>query len=327
MRCPQCGRAITSPAGTCASCPSRVPGVDAGPILARANLLRMRGQWEEAANHCIEVLRLEPGNPTAHSLLGDIYQDQGQPEQARHWYHLALEMNPQSTADRAKLARAEEALEARSQKAEWEAIIEGRSEPIGTKLLVRESVQRIVAVAGTTVCSVILVAAILVSVSERREGPVDLGPVILTRKQPARSETVVVTPREQQLLKRLTEMPLGTTVQISSLTVDPRNQTAAVRVFMPARERDNRSIATFRDLVFREAYRVAHHLHQLDSSLTAIHVYVVGPTTFPGGEQATDALLVGTVSSKNTVVSPDVVTPEELYLFFEDRLLGGDVAR
>lgn len=327
MRCPQCGNVITHPGGCCPTCPPGTPAIDAGPLLARANLLRMRGQWEEAANHCIEVLRLEPGNPTAHSLLGDIYQDQGQPEEARHWYHLALELNPHSTADRAKLARSEEALEARTQKAEWEAIIEGRSEPIGTKLLVRESVQRIVAVAGTTVCSVILVAAILVSISERRVGPVDLGPVILTRKRQARAEVVVATPREHQLLKRLTEMPLATSAQVSSLSVDPRNQTAAVRLFMPARERDSRSIATFRDLVFREAYRVAHHLHLIDSSLTAIHVYVVGPTTFPGGEQATDALLVGTIASRNAVVSPDVVTPEELYQFFEDRLLGGDVAR
>src|SRR3954471_23342550 len=120
MFCSQCGDTIPTVGAPCPSCapPAAIAG-DPGPLLARANLLRMRGQWGPAAELCAEVLRTDPRNPTAHSLLGDIYQDQGRPEEAQHWYQLALEMNPGSEADQAKLTRAEETLEARRQRAEW----------------------------------------------------------------------------------------------------------------------------------------------------------------------------------------------------------------
>src|SRR6185436_19541655 len=68
---------------------------------------------------------------------------------------------------RAKLNRAEEALEARQQRAQWAAVIEGRSQPVATTLLVRESLQRVGAIAGAALCGIILVMATLVSVSER----------------------------------------------------------------------------------------------------------------------------------------------------------------
>src|SRR5687768_5713148 len=122
MFCLHCGVALSGASSSCERCGTpraRVagvgrPGGDAdGPVLSRANLLRMRGQWAEAAEQCVDVLRRDPGSPAAHSLLGDIYQDQGRPEEARHWYQLALVLNPGSVADRAKLARAEETLDAR----------------------------------------------------------------------------------------------------------------------------------------------------------------------------------------------------------------------
>ncbi|HZO88766.1 MAG TPA: tetratricopeptide repeat protein [Chthonomonadaceae bacterium] len=79
--------------------------------LTRANLFRLRGQWEEAVERCIEVLRAQPGNPAAHSLLGDIYRDQGKTDDAIQWYRMALELRP-NPADEAKL-RDQERLRAR----------------------------------------------------------------------------------------------------------------------------------------------------------------------------------------------------------------------
>jgi hypothetical protein len=77
-------------------------------LLARANLLRMRGQWAEAVECCTEALQADAHSAAAHSLLGDIYENQGRLDKAIHWYQLALEHNPHSIADKAKLGRARE---------------------------------------------------------------------------------------------------------------------------------------------------------------------------------------------------------------------------
>jgi hypothetical protein len=92
-------------ASVAGSLPSRG---DLNALLARANLLRMRGQWAEAVERCTEALRLDPYSAAAHSLLGDIYENQGRLEKAIHWYELALDHDPDSVADKAKLTRARE---------------------------------------------------------------------------------------------------------------------------------------------------------------------------------------------------------------------------
>ena len=74
-------------------------------LLAQANLLRMRGCWEEAVGNCMSALRLAPDSPSAQSLLGDIYENQGRFDDAAQWYRMALDANPDSPADRLKLDR------------------------------------------------------------------------------------------------------------------------------------------------------------------------------------------------------------------------------
>ena len=74
-------------------------------LLAQANLLRMRGCWEEAAQSCMEALRLAPDSASANSLLGDIYENQGRYDDAAQWYRMALDAHPDSPADRLKLDR------------------------------------------------------------------------------------------------------------------------------------------------------------------------------------------------------------------------------
>ena len=76
-----------------------------GPLLARANLLRLRGQWDEAVAVCTEALRKAPESPTAHSLLGDIYEAQGKLDDALQWFGMAVDLDPANKADRAKLDR------------------------------------------------------------------------------------------------------------------------------------------------------------------------------------------------------------------------------
>ncbi|HET6385644.1 MAG TPA: tetratricopeptide repeat protein [Armatimonadota bacterium] len=102
--CLDCGAAVNNPAAT----PGSAQGVetDVFPLLASANLSRIRGQFQEAENQCVEVLRRFPNNPAAHSLLGEIYEEQGRFKDAVTWYQLALELDPTNEADRSLLARA-----------------------------------------------------------------------------------------------------------------------------------------------------------------------------------------------------------------------------
>lgn len=78
---------------------------EAYALLAQANLHRMRGQWDAAAEKCMAALRLAPDSASANSLLGDIYENQGRYDDAAQWYRMALDANPDSPADRLKLDR------------------------------------------------------------------------------------------------------------------------------------------------------------------------------------------------------------------------------
>ena len=73
-------------------------------MLAEANLARMRSQWDKAEARCIDIMRANPNSHHAHSLLGDIFRDQGRLEEAAQWYQLALDLNPKTPAAPAKLA-------------------------------------------------------------------------------------------------------------------------------------------------------------------------------------------------------------------------------
>jgi len=273
----------------------------------------MRGQWAEASEECTRVLERAPGNATAHSLLGDLYLDQGRVEEARHWYQLAIEFNPQSEADRARLARAEELLEARRQRAQWEAVIQGRSQPVSTHLLVRESVQRILAIAGLSVCGIILALATVLSLSERHTSAQD--PAVGIRTLSSGRRAVLLTPdtvREQELLRRLSPLAGGRGLLLQRLELDPPPDTVQVRLYAPWPVRARQSIREFRALVLREAYRCAFHLRAFDSALERVRIVVVGPGEPDGPADAKEFLFVGVLRTGNLVVDADRATPTEL---------------
>ncbi|MGQ9523587.1 MAG: tetratricopeptide repeat protein [Armatimonadota bacterium] len=75
--------------------------------LAEVNLLRMRGQYEEAVRRCTDLLRQRPDDAVLHSLIGDIYSDQGSIEEAMQWYRMALDLDPASAYAKEKLERLE----------------------------------------------------------------------------------------------------------------------------------------------------------------------------------------------------------------------------
>jgi exonuclease VII small subunit len=87
-----------------ASSPEEAQQIDR--LLSQANLHRLRKEWEPATDLCIQVLKLAPTNATAHSLIADIYYEEGRLEEALRWYKMAMELRP-SASEKAKLEKAE----------------------------------------------------------------------------------------------------------------------------------------------------------------------------------------------------------------------------
>ena len=104
-------------------------------LLARANLLRLRSQWDEAVAACTEALRRAPHSVTARSLLGDIYEAQGNTEAAVQWFGMAVEINPANQSDRAKLDRLVNAQRARLRTEEIATAAAAPSKPVAEKTL------------------------------------------------------------------------------------------------------------------------------------------------------------------------------------------------
>jgi len=79
--------------------------------LARANLLRMRGDYKAALEQCRAILHKFPNNVSANQLLGDLCIEMGDLEQGKEWYELALDIAPNSAQIQKKLADARQRLE------------------------------------------------------------------------------------------------------------------------------------------------------------------------------------------------------------------------
>lgn len=109
MECTQCGLILTGSETKCPSCghPVTQNGLiedqEINRLLADANLMRIRKRAEEAVALCTRVLRLDPANSTAHSLMGDIYHDEGNYREALGWYKLAVQLDPSNAFDAKKL--------------------------------------------------------------------------------------------------------------------------------------------------------------------------------------------------------------------------------
>ncbi|MGV3614583.1 MAG: tetratricopeptide repeat protein [Fimbriimonas sp.] len=108
--CDRCQSAVPGDSRVCPECGAPlVPGAradipqDVHRELARANLLRVRGEFDAAEAVCLSVLKRYPNSAPTHTLLGDIADDRGDLDQAERWYDLALDLDPESAGDRRKL--------------------------------------------------------------------------------------------------------------------------------------------------------------------------------------------------------------------------------
>ena len=81
------------------------PTQEVSALLAQANLMRIRGDWDRAVALCMDAMSLSPGYSAPQSLLGDIYENRGDIDDAIRWYKMALDSDPMSLSDRRKLER------------------------------------------------------------------------------------------------------------------------------------------------------------------------------------------------------------------------------
>ncbi|CAN5383228.1 hypothetical protein BH11ARM2_BH11ARM2_03570 [soil metagenome] len=83
------------------------------PELAKANLLRMRGDRKGAIDQCLSVLKRAPDDVDAHILIAEIYEEEGDLAQAAQWYELALDLDPRNASLKQKLDYVQEESRAR----------------------------------------------------------------------------------------------------------------------------------------------------------------------------------------------------------------------
>jgi len=62
--------------------------------LARANILRMRGNYSQARQLCNVILNAYPEDVETYALLAEICTDEGDLDTAAHWYDLARDKDP-----------------------------------------------------------------------------------------------------------------------------------------------------------------------------------------------------------------------------------------
>jgi hypothetical protein len=146
------------------------------PLLAQANLERIRGQWNDAIDTCVRVLRSHPGNADAHSLLGDIYRDQGELDDAVQWYRMAVDLRPKGPdlEKLQKLERERERLAAQSTILRPNAAAIGpETGSVGTTQLMGYSPKRWLNT--LTIASACFLAAVVIVLAIMRQNPAGRG--------------------------------------------------------------------------------------------------------------------------------------------------------
>lgn len=104
-KCEKCFEPLPPGAVTCPECGAPVKDATQAdaeaavyPELAKANLARMRGDYKQAEDQLLAILKRYPNNPSANEMLGDLAAERDDWQHAVQWYELALEIVPTSAS-------------------------------------------------------------------------------------------------------------------------------------------------------------------------------------------------------------------------------------
>lgn len=247
--CPECGAPLDDSF-------EAVEGADREvyPLLARANLMRMRGDAKQAEKVCLEILRRYPNHATANALMGDILLDQGKEEDARQWFLSTLEIDPANSQAKARLQHLAERPIVAPTSAPAEA--GGRLGPWvwGLFLLVAATV----AVAG------------FIAGRRMAEAPPEPDPDFVQRRLEYQGPPVAQqTAREVEVLRRIGATAAAVASRVVGLSFDPR--TAETTLTLRAEPPLTRaSVAAL-------AVQAAVAVFQSDGDTVSARVIVLGP--------------------------------------------------
>lgn len=341
MNCIVCKAEIPDDSLFCCICGAKLDSMNASLsardlpsleyMLAQANLHRMHAEWEEAENKCIEILRKDPNNYDAHSLLGDIYRDQGRFEDASQWYQLALDLNPDSKKEPEKLAQLKE-LRSKSQSS--------RDEESSIDL---DRTQRLIGIApsvwlkGLTVISVVFMVIVIVFLIQAHNNYENNGKQVappspkISMQTAQPTEPTTVTPRvgisvQPPPVKPSVSTPvmipsvinsayennlqsvilqsntLDSSYSLIGIVFDPRTEHVTVQLLYNV-SNVSPSDPSARNLAIHQSLSVAQVLFKNDKSLQSLTMEVKGPSSngtaepiFIGDIQPADALRISSTA-------------------------------
>ena len=292
------------------------PRASIDALLARANLLRMRGQWTDAVELCTEALRVDAQSGAAHSLLGDIYENQGRLDKAIRWYQLALDLDPESVADKAKLTRARE----------LQAVRRRTGSP-------RLSWAYLVAVAGVAFLFVSFVMAALVAGDKRSvitplvgEPLAPYPEVIIPKVRPPDHTT------EEDALRQSLVDNLGSPIMyVTAVWLNPLAPEAFVRVHLKDRAITPDPLGGGRrGRILREGYRIAQlaveQCHKRPRDLRFVTISALSQLSSSGGPGPVEEVWQGRVNVTLLGAGDDRASAAEVGRVFDPQMYWNPIA-
>lgn len=268
------------------------------PLLSRANLMRLRGQWDEAIALCTEAIRIAPESAVAHSLLGDVYEAQGRLDEALQWFGMAVDLAPDSRSDREKLERVLQAKQAalratdkqagkenatpapaRNRTLEW---LDKRFPPDSS-----DSVARLIFIACSILAVFLGIAAGFFFFRPREDRP----RIIHLASPPPAPIQVAATPAPKEVPSAPSATPATVRLEVpgASATYDGQAQRVDLEMSWPA-PGEGDSIATIREQILRSVVGVAQAAARVEPRAQRFSVQV---RSFSGGQGSSEPLFSG----------------------------------
>ena len=246
-------------------------------LLMRANLSRMRGEWDESIALCAEALQKAPESVAAHSLLGDVYESQNRLDEAAQWFRMAVELNPNSKPDQEKLDRvllqpravlaaapnsAPQGTEERTLQWFDRAFPPGRA----------DSVAKLIFAFCGLIALLLLMGAGFLYLTDRSESDVATAKTMLT---PSVTPTAVpATTSVDETLRPPISRLLPKELNLNNIVVDPRTMEAQVEAVLTVDAATDQTTSEMRERILRAATVVAHATARSEERLKKMTVRI-----------------------------------------------------
>ncbi|MHB1000628.1 MAG: tetratricopeptide repeat protein [Armatimonadota bacterium] len=273
-------------------------------LLISSNLMKLRGDLDGAIQECIKALRVNPDSLEAHSLLGDIYRDQGNIEEAERWYQLALDLKPDSAVDTRRL----EQLKCLNNT--------GQAAPDKTPIASAAMINWVTVGVLSAIILVLLTAIIwplLPNISGEEPDDVQ-APSISNLGQRARripnppaasTQAVMSSAHESSVMKDINSSSAlsGSHLQVINSTIDPRHNTAVLTFIGPVIADNERMAQLVKDCLI-----IAKEVFQRDTTLTQVTVRALYSIPV-NGEQRSEVVFIAD-SKRESAVQVDPGTAD-----------------